>query len=395
MEHIVFLLNIPEQCGWGGCEEQLMDYFSRIDFESCKATLVVTKDIFAERLPQLGLPVEVKIFPFVPKAGGAFRRFGRMFSMLREMRAQRVVFVHNGFLQFLLPSFFAAYLTTKGPRIFDGITGRATDRKGPSRKYFGFIPGISLWWYAQVVPLALRGWLSKRILAVSEGVKERMVHCYLYPSKRVAVTYHGIDPKVFFPDQQSGSQLRGQLGIPPEAKVIISSSRLSQQKALERLITAFNEAGQNNLSLWLVFVGEGAEWEALEELIADSPCQERIMLLGYRSNVADFLKMADIFVLPSRYEGLGISLLEAMATQLVCVSTITTGPQEIISNGENGILVSNDQNGVTKGLHQALALSPEESVLLCQRARQTVLDRFDKDKIVKKALSKLDLKARQ
>ena len=89
--------------------------------------------------------------------------------------------------------------------------------------------------------IALRGWLSKRILVVSEEVKRGLVEWYYYPEKRVVVEYHGTDVDRFAPDQDIRRQMRKNLGIPENDKVIVTVARFDKQKTIDRLIGGVGE----------------------------------------------------------------------------------------------------------------------------------------------------------
>ena len=76
--------------------------------------------------------------------------------------------------------------------------------------------------------------------------------------------------------------------------------------------------------------------------------------------MATHLRNANYYVLPSDNEGLGLSLLEAMASGLICIATHCPGPAEIIKDGVNGFLVEKSTAGVTQGLKRAISLSPKK-----------------------------------
>ena len=89
-----------------------------------------------------------------------------------------------------------------------------------------------------------------------------------------------------------------------------------------------------------------------------------VFFLGHLDDVSPAVKASDIYVLSSCTEALGIALLEAMSCKLVCVATRTTGPSEIIEDGENGFLVHPSDSGILNGLRAALKLGQEQRELM-------------------------------
>ncbi|MPW17418.1 glycosyltransferase [Paraburkholderia sp. CNPSo 3157] len=134
--------------------------------------------------------------------------------------------------------------------------------------------------------------------------------------------------------------------VPPESvisakrKVLLAAGRLSKEKGFDVLIAAFASIARP-LSQWdLVIVGEGSDRSALENQIESLGLEGRIFLAGRVGNVSDWYERADLFVLSSRYEGLPMTLVEAMASGCAAVSyDCDTGPRDIITHGDNGLLV--------------------------------------------------------
>lgn len=124
-------------------------------------------------------------------------------------------------------------------------------------------------------------------------------------------------------------------------KVIVAVGRLDQQKNHSILIHAFAECPQLNQEYTLVIYGEGVLRSELNTLIRQLGMEERIFLPGNIKDVYHKIKTAALYVLPSNFEGMPNSLIEAMAVGLPCISTDCPigGPSELIENGVNGYLV--------------------------------------------------------
>ena len=126
-----------------------------------------------------------------------------------------------------------------------------------------------------------------------------------------------------------------------EKKEIVTVGRLEPQKNQKLLIDAFSLIADEFADYSLVVYGEGSLREELEAYIKEKRLQDRVFLPGAKSNIQDYIKDAELFVLSSDYEGIPNALIEAMAIGLPCVSTDCSpgGARELIQNGTNGVIV--------------------------------------------------------
>ena len=160
----------------------------------------------------------------------------------------------------------------------------------------------------------------------------------LWIARRAVPVGNGRDPARFRPDPDARARVRRALGVPDEVVVVVIVSRLVRHKGYPELLAAMRDVP--GAELWVV--GErlpsdhGAD---LEPLFAGSGLGSRLRRLGYRADVADVLAAADIFTLPSHFEGLPMSVIEAMLTGLPVVATAIRGPREQVVDGETGLLV--------------------------------------------------------
>jgi glycosyltransferase involved in cell wall biosynthesis len=139
--------------------------------------------------------------------------------------------------------------------------------------------------------------------------------------------------------------------------LITSLGRLAPQKGFDILIESFATIAGKHPDWRLVIYGEGPERPLLERLRAESGCADRILLPGLTRNVGEALGKADLFVLPSRFEGYPNALLEALAQGLPVLATACPGGTvEILANGVHGMLVPpDDVLAMTKALDALLS----------------------------------------
>lgn len=143
-------------------------------------------------------------------------------------------------------------------------------------------------------------------------------------------------------------------------RLIGTVARLSYEKGIDRLITAFKKINDEFKDTKLIIVGQGPEKNNLLNLTKELNLESSIIFLGYLENPYPVMKNLDIFVLPSRYEGQGIAILEALALNIPIVSTKIPGPVDILSN-TNHHLAQSSEEGIYKGIKKLLTTRIDSS----------------------------------
>lgn len=194
---------------------------------------------------------------------------------------------------------------------------------------------------------------------------------------RSVVVNNGIDPEIFNPAKRF-KNVRAELNIPEDAVVHLFLARFTHQKQPLALLHSFLQVAEQHPKMFLLMVGDGELKEQAIEIVKNSNLQDKILLLPFRQDVPDVLHAADVFVLPSLWEGLPIALLEAMSMAKAIIATKADGTREIIRHLENGYLV--DTNNLQKNLSAALTAVYTGKQLrekIQAAARQTVKDDFN------------------
>ena len=385
------ILFLRRTCGFGGVEKCILDLLAGVDYERSDVWLASLTDVFSRRIATRRLPVTLIPLP-VPVTGGLRRFFFAWVAFLRRVRPDQIIMVEGGFFDFPWLAVLAAYLVSGG-RVYmtEHLAAFAPPPK-VSRIHFGFLPGLGLWWYKQVWPRRIRGYLAKRILAVSKGVREKLITYYGYPREKIHVAYRWADTSRFAPaSEEKRRSLRATLGIPDDAVVVVSTARLDPIKCLDRLIRAFGVLSPAHPNLWMLIAGEGPLRDELEGLAKSVDPNQRIRFLGHLEDVSPVIQASDIYVLPSDEEGFATALVEAMSAKLTCVATRATGPTEIIEDGENGFLVERSYEGVLNGLEKALLLREDQKRAMGECARATVEEHFQMWNGVQRMLTLLDI----
>jgi GalNAc-alpha-(1->4)-GalNAc-alpha-(1->3)-diNAcBac-PP-undecaprenol alpha-1,4-N-acetyl-D-galactosaminyltransferase len=166
------------------------------------------------------------------------------------------------------------------------------------------------------------------------------------------------------------------------APSLIAIGRLHPQKGFDLLLKAFHRIQAKYPDWQITILGEGPMRSELEGLRSELKLTDRVHLPGLVTNVPDYLQQADIFVMPSRFEGFPMALCEAMAAGLpVLAADCLSGPSEIVEKGVNGILVRTENvDALAMGL-DALMSDPTKRQQLARKAPE-ILDRFGLEQVM-------------
>jgi len=192
---------------------------------------------------------------------------------------------------------------------------------------------------------------------------------------RSIVITNGIDQSKFDP-LLTFKNIRSELGLPEEVILILFIARFIQQKQPLKLVNAFSIASTQNKALRLLMVGDGSQKEEAIELVKKLGIEDKVIFLPFRQDVPDVLASADIFVLPSLWEGLPIGLLEAMAMGKAIIATRVDGTSEVL-DGTNGVLLSLSNLEVElANAIKDLAGNQDLRKQLGEKARETIKDQY-------------------
>lgn len=129
---------------------------------------------------------------------------------------------------------------------------------------------------------------------------------------------------------------RAELGIPESCTAVLSVGELNENKNHETVLRAIASLKRDDIVY--VICGNGGKKDFLQALAKELEMEDRLILAGFRSDVAEIYKCCDIFAFPSRREGLPVSVIEAMASGLPCIVSDIRGCRDLITAAENGFL---------------------------------------------------------
>lgn len=190
---------------------------------------------------------------------------------------------------------------------------------------------------------AIAAHLAHAVVAVSSAVAGHLVREEGCPPPRITTIPNGVDPARFAPlsaeARSQGTALRRTWGVPEGALIVGSLSRLAHQKGLDQLLRVAADVLQRAPRTVFVLAGEGPARPALERLAATLRIERSVIFPG-RQEAPAALAAFDLFLTTSRFEGLPLTLLEAMASGLAAIAPRVGAFPEVLEDGVTGLLPS-------------------------------------------------------
>lgn len=199
--------------------------------------------------------------------------------------------------------------------------------------------------------------LVDRLIVVSHSDwRNQIAHSGRNPTK-IIVIHNGINIQRYY--TYSAAEVRERklaLGFNPDAPLIGSVARLAEQKGLEYLLRAAALLRPELPELQVLIVGDGPCRQMLEEEARKLDISEQTCFLGFQEDVTPYLPLLDVFVLPSRFESFGLTLVEAMAASIPVVATRVGAIPEVVADHESGTLApAEDAESLARAIYTYLA----------------------------------------
>jgi glycosyltransferase involved in cell wall biosynthesis len=308
---------------------------------------------------------------------------GPLNAALQDTGLCRVIDLPQGEVSFTIPLW--SWLVKHLPRQADLVHTHASLAARLAAKQLGLpivmtrhtlgpelpVGGVPTW--KRLIQGAVADHLTQGIIAVSAACRQRLI-AEGVSQQLISLVYHGVDAQAFM--EAKGDGWRRQWQVPKQLPVIVTTARLTSVKGLGTALSAaakLQAAGHQ--FLWLL-VGEGPERQQLQQQIDDLNLGGCVRLLGFQTDISGILAAADLFVLPSLQEALGLSVLEAMAAGLPVVASGVGGIPELISSGDDGLLVpAAEPKQLAVGIARLLQ-DPELRRQWGEQAREKILRQF-------------------
>jgi glycosyltransferase involved in cell wall biosynthesis len=232
----------------------------------------------------------------------------------------------------------------------------------------------------------------QRWVAVSDDNRRIVARAFGFDDERLIRIYNGVpvpDPPGPLEKQEARAALGAELGLPRDARLLLTVGRLSPQKGHDHVLDALPAIRARTPDVVFLWAGAGELEGELRRRITEIGARDRIRLLGRRTDVRSLLAAADLFVFPSRYEGFGFALAEAMAARVPIVAGDQSAIPEIVVDGSHGLLFRlGDQEHLAERIAWALAHPPEMSAM-AERAATRVAERYREDEMLARTMHEL------
>jgi glycosyltransferase involved in cell wall biosynthesis len=371
-DHPIHVVHVIEGLGPGGAERLLytnLKHFDTTRIRSTVVTLYPQANYWVEPIRELGVPVislECAGPRDLPRA---------IMKLFRWLRANGPDLVHS--------HLWAANVIARVAGRLAGVPV-VSSIHNPDHDETAWSDGANVSLTKRRVVKSIDRWTArfgnKRLIAVSEYVRQSAHRHLKFPLKDIDLLYNPIDIDALTANSsKSPADLLHEINLPADALMLLNVARVSPQKGLIYAVRALPKIISEYPTAHLVSLGGTTDPAWLDELKREAKqlnVESHFHILGPRRDVPDFLHACDLFVFPSLYEGLGIALIEAMASGCVCLAT-TAGPiPEFLEPEREGFLVSpKDADAIAAAVCELLS-NPERSNQMSLNAAHKALEKF-------------------
>ncbi len=223
--------------------------------------------------------------------------------------------------------------------------------------------------------------VTDRVIACSHEVANVLIKSFKISEHRIKVISNGIDFKRF--ESVNLSKIKEIDSVSDDIIKIVIIGRLHPAKGHLDLIKAITELKNTNHNFHVFFVGEGDLQQDIIKQCTENGINDYISLMGQRSDIPSILAKVDIFVMPSHWEGLPMALLEAMAMSKAVIASRVGGIPDVITDGDNGLLIDkSDHFGLNNALQKLLS-NPKLRENLGNAAKKSVLENYSAKNVSK------------
>jgi len=310
--HIIYRLAI------GGLENGLVNLINRMPKDRYRHVIICADNFtdFKNRIQRN----DVDVYALKKRPGNDLKAQYRLWKLLRELKPDIVHTRNLGTIEYTIPAFLAGVKYR-----VHGEHGRdMSDIDGANRKYIFLRKFYCLF--------------ITRFIALSKDLESYLVEAVGIDRRKVIQLYNGVDIARFKSKEYDKN------GSKREVLRIGTVGRLQAEKDQATLIQAFNiclevMTNKSGLDMRLSLIGDGPDRASLEDTVQKLGIQDSVDFLGARDDVPRQMSALDIFVLPSKGEGISNTILESMASGLPVIATAVGGNPELVVEGKSGYLV--------------------------------------------------------
>jgi glycosyltransferase involved in cell wall biosynthesis len=213
---------------------------------------------------------------------------------------------------------------------------------------------------------------ANHIIAVSASCRDFLIAHESIAPEKVTLIPNAIDLRRFTPGTMTRREARTLLGLPPNKPVVAGVGRLNPQKNFSLFLDIAAHLAPQFSDLHFLLAGDGPEEQMLREKTAALGLSDRVTFSGYVADTRCVYLAADVLLMPSLFEGLPMTLLEAMAMGLPVVASRLDGIAEVITDGEDGFLSPSGATSLFAANVAALLSNPKLASQTAARARSVI-----------------------
>lgn len=355
----------------GGADENTILTCEGLDKNRYEVTLACGRDHFPELLQRVEKKgVRTLVFPSLVRPLHPLCDLKALVAIYRHIRGERYHIVHTHSSKAGILGRVAARLAGV-PVIIHTVHG------------FGFNDSQPFWLRALFV--GLERWCARfthRLITVSRLNIDKALQHRIGRREQYVTIYSGIDMKKFAGQVVDRDQKKRELGLEEYWPVVGMVARMARGKGHEYFLQAAVELSRRYPHACFLLVGDGEERERIRALAEELGLKEKVVFLGQRDDVPEVLRVMDVLVHPSLWEGLPRVVPEALAAGVPVVATPVDGVPEVIRDGENGLFVPPGDAAAIVEKVAFLLENPEHAMAMASRGRRFVLRNWDAGKMV-------------
>ncbi|MFC1517580.1 glycosyltransferase [Candidatus Margulisiibacteriota bacterium] len=217
-------------------------------------------------------------------------------------------------------------------------------------------------------------------IAVAPHIKDQFSTREKIPAKKITVIQNGLEQKKVTADFEK-NKLRAKFGIGKTDLVLGTIGRIYPEKNQKYLVDIGQELLKQVKDLKLLIVGDGPKFEELKKYITERNMNEHCILPGWQSTTADFLNIMELFVLPSHYEGMPCSILEAWQQKIPVVGTAVPGIKDLVIDNKDALLIPKDNAALAADQIMTLLSNRDQITAMVNTGYQNWKEKYTVDKM--------------
>ncbi len=361
--HVIYRLGV------GGLENGLINLINQMPNEKYRHAIICLTEStpFSERLKDRN----VQIIELHKKGGQDWGSFVRFYRFLKQIKPDIIHTRNLNAIEYQIPALLAGVKH----RVHSEHGWDVFDPDGNIKKYQ---------WLRRILQP-----LISVFIPLSLHLQNYLVEKVKIPENKIRRICNGVDTKKFYPGKNNQQTQIDYLPGFDEKNIFIGTvGRMHGVKDQITLVKAFMILMQTHSELLgqvnLILIGDGPLRQKSIELLEKNQLLQYVWLPGARQDIAEIMRLLDIFVLPSQAEGISNTILEAMATAVPVIATKVGGNPELVKEGETGLLVPSSNPELMAKAILELVLDKDKRLELGENAYQRVLENFSIQVMVNK-----------